>query len=260
MRVRTKSTLRKSCAFGLGCTLVMLAGLAPVTCWAEEATTNAFALKMHAIIVPEIHLFPHEEAGLQNPFACITGVVCTVQAAVSNQNSFALHARNLTMLELVDLICFLSDTTYAFNNNGLVIAPTNAPAVQLKQNAKKEKALIAKLKCMVVPECMFRYPARILDAMDVLVQDSRLFDVPAIPDDQRGVNFAVKDPCRLRYHPPSDDNPSLPIVESFPGPMCTLYDNLTNICEKVDARFMIRDNTVVIYPAAETNTPAAGGR
>jgi len=93
MKVRTKSTLRKSYAFGLGCALVWLAGLAIEMCRAEEATTNAFAQKMNSIIVPEIHLFPHEEAGLKNPFVCITGVVCTVQAAVSNQNSFALHHR-----------------------------------------------------------------------------------------------------------------------------------------------------------------------
>ena len=249
----------------------MVAGLATEMCRAEEATTNAFALTMHSIIVPEIHIRPPEGTVLQDPFGSITGVVCTVQTAVSNQNTFAIHARNLTMLEAVDLICFLSDTMYAFGNGGLVVAPTNGPTVQLKQSAKKEKALSAKLKAIVIPEVTFRPPATIIDAIDFLYQASADFDEPALPVERRGVNFAVKNPSLMVHKHGQEDN--LPIISSEKGlagerptlsalsaRFSTLFDNLTIICDRVDARFMIRDNTVVIYPAAETNAPPVGGR
>ena len=271
MRVRTKSTLRKSCAFGLGWALVTLAGLAPVTCRAEEATTNAFALKMHSIIVPEIHIRSTEGTVPQDPFGSITGVVCTVQAVVSNQNSFALYARNLTMLELVDLICFLSDTTYAFGNGGLIVAPTNATTVQLKQNAKREKALVAKLKAIVIPEVTFRPPATMIDAIDFLYQASADYDEPALPGERRGVNFAVKNPSLMVHkHEQKDGLPMIssmkglagerPSISALSARFCTLYEDLSNVCEKVDARFTVRDNTVVIYPAAEEKHEAEKGQ
>ena len=226
---------------------------------------------MHAIVVPDIHIRPPEGTALQDPFGSITGVVSTVQTAVGNQNTFAIHARNLTMLELVDLICFLSDTTYAFGKGGLVIAPTNMPTVQLKQSAKKEKALAAKLEAIVIPAITFRPPATILDAIDYLYQASWDYDEPALPGERRGINFAVKNPNLLTLRREQEDG--LPQISSKRGPegdvpslsalsarFSTLFDNLTNICERVDARFMIRDNTVVICPAAETNAPPAVGR
>lgn len=229
---------------------------------AETATTNALALKMHATVVPELHLVPPEERGAAvapaDPFSFATGMVYVAESACGNRNSFAIHARNLTMLEAVDLICFLSETPYAFDGNRLVIAPTNLPPIELKQSAKKEKALIDKMKGIAphMPEVSFLPPATILDALDFLYHASMDYDNPQIPVPKRGINFAVKNPGALI---PKEPKPrTLPIVESFPGPMCTFYDNLTNICEAVDARFVIRDNTVVIYPAAEERRDEPG--
>lgn len=243
--------------FGWGCALVLLVGLVTVTCRAEEATTNAFALTMHSIIVPEIHILPKQEARLQDPFGSITGVVCKVQTAVSNQNSFAIHARNLTMLEAVDLICFVSDNTYAFGKGGLVIAPTNMLTVQLQQSAKREKALVAKLKNTKCPGIELRPPATIIDAFDFMYQVSLDYDEQERLVERRGINFAIKSPQQLAVKDEPERN--VPRMCDLGRPFCTLYDALTNVCERVDARFMIRDNTVVIYPAGETNaTPSAG--
>ncbi len=175
------------------------------------------------------------------------------------------------MLELVDLLCFLSDTTYAFGNGGLIVAPTNMPTVQLKQSAKKEKALSAKLKGITIPEPRFRPPATIIDAIDFLYQASSDYDEPALSVDRRGVNFAVKNPGLMVYrHGNADYLPEIaskkslaeerPSISALSVRFCTLLEALTNLCAYVDARFMIRDNTVVIYPAAETNAPSAVGR
>ena len=268
MRIHNMPALWKSVhVFELGCALALVAGSEPATCRAEEATTNAVALTMHSIIVPEIHILPKQEAGLQDPSGSITGVVCAVQSAVSNQNSFAIHARNLTMLELVDLICFLSDTTYAFGGHGLAIDPTNMPTVHLQQSAKREKALVAKLKVIVIPEVELRPPATIIDAIDFLYQASADYDDPATPVERRGVNFAVKNPNQLTLKRGQEDGlPRIssnksskgdqPNISALSAKFCTLYDTLTNVCAEVDARFMIRDNTVVIYPAGD----GTGGR
>lgn len=233
-----------------------MAGLTPVTCLAEEATTNSFALTMHSIIVPEIHIVPPElKCTYQysaDPFSLAAGggVVGVADAASINQNSFAIHARNLTMLELVDMLCFLSDNTYTFGDGGLVIAPTNWPALQLKQNEMRERALIAKMKGMTVPESVFSPPATIIDALAYMYQVSADYDDTEIPAKQRGINFAVKNPQRMVVIKKSESN--VPRMCNL-GRMSTLYDTLTNVCESVDARFMLHNNTVVIYPATETN-------
>jgi hypothetical protein len=237
----------------------MLVGLVPVTCQAEEATTNAFALTMHATLVPEIHIVPPEEKGKPglDPFSFYPDVSCEDKTACSNQYSFALHARNLTMLEAVDLICLLSDTPYAFDGNRLVIAPTNRPAVQLKQSAKQTKALIAKLKAITIPEVTFRPPATIIDAMDFFYQAAAEYDDPEIPVKQRGINFAVQNPALLTCKHRPEDN--LPIISALSARFCSLYEAVSNVCKKVDARFLIRDNTVVICPAdGESREPGKG--
>lgn len=91
-------------------------GLTPEMCWAEAPTTNVFALTMHATLVPEIHIVPPEERGTSaspaDSFFFYPDVRCEGKAACSNQYSFALHARNLTMLEAVDLI---RDNTVVIN-------------------------------------------------------------------------------------------------------------------------------------------------
>lgn len=51
-----------------------------------------------------------------------------------------------------------------------------------------------------------------------------------------------------------------PIFSGGHDSFCTLYDALTNLCANANARFTVRDNTVVIYPEAGTNTLSAGGR
>ena len=133
-----------------------------------------------------------------------------------------------------------------------MITPTNRPTVQLKQDAKRERALIAKMKGMKIQEVLFHPPATIIDALDFLYQASADYDDPEIPVRQRGINFAVKSPQRMVVKTKPENN--VPLMCNL-GSMSTLYNTLTNVCERVDARFTVRDNTVVICPATDINVP-----
>ena len=252
MRAYGRGTVwRNRRPFRLGCALVLVAGWAAMMCRAQAPTANALALTMHATVVPELHIVPPEERGASaspgDPFSFATGVVCVAGSASSNRASFALHARNLTMLEAVDLVCFLSDTAYGFDGNRLVIAPTNLPMVELKQSATKGKVLIDKLKNTKCPGVELRPPATIIDAFDFMHQVSVDYDEQERLVGRRGINFAVKSPHLLTAKKETGNN--VPRMCDLGRPWLTLYDALTNVCEQVNARFVIRDNTVVICPA-----------
>jgi hypothetical protein len=226
--------------------------------FAETAThkePNTFEQKLRAVIVPEIHIrMPDESKKVEGLLAPIMGQGFASQTTSSNQNSFAIHARNLTLLELVDLIYFLSDTTYAFGNNGIMVETTSMPIVHLKQDEKREKELIAKLKGMKTPEVCLSKPATIYGVIKFLYQASADYDDLDIPAKQRGLSFAVKNPHLLQFEERKPDN--RPLIASQNTAFPTLYSTLTNCCAKVHAQFIVRDNTIVIYPAAETNSPS----
>jgi hypothetical protein len=244
----------------VGWLLILLAGCGfSPSLFAETSTnkeTNTFEQKLRALIVPEIHIrMPVESKKVEGLLAPIMGQGYTSQTVCSNQNSFAIHARNLTMLELVDMIFFLSDTTYAFGNNGLIVAPKSQPAVRLKQDAEREKELIAKLKRMSTPEVFFIQPATITDFIEFFYQAAADYDDPELPVKLRGINLAIKNPQHLLpFEERKSDNKPL-IHSSFSNTYPTLYSTLTNCCAKVHAQFIVRDNTIVIYPASETNSP-----
>lgn len=260
MRVRETTKGRKSLlACGVRWVLLLLTGcLSSLNLFSETSTnkeTSTFEQKLRAVIVPEIHIrMPDDSKKVEGLLAPIMGQGYTSQTVCNNQNSFAIHARNLTMLELVDLIFFLSDTTYAFGNNGIVVEPKNMPAVHLKQDAEREKELIAKLKRMSTAEICLSQPATIYDTIKFLYQASADYDDIEIPANQRGLSFAVKNPHLLLFEERKPDN--LPLIASQNTRFPTLYSTLTNCCAKVHARFIVRDNTIVIYPASETNSPS----
>ncbi|MBV5332779.1 hypothetical protein JZU54_04270 [bacterium] len=101
-------------------------------------------------------------------------------------------------------------------------------------------------------------PSTVFDTIEFFHQASADYDEPSIPVQLRGVNYAVKNPYPLTFK--SAPERKEPIISGGHISFCTLYDALTNLCAVTDARFTVRDNTVVIYPATETNAPPAGGR
>lgn len=241
-----------------GGVLVLLTGcLSSLNLFAETVTNrivSTFEQKLRSVIVPDIHIrIPEEPKTVEGLLAPIMGQGFTSQTVFSNKNSFAVHARNLTMLELFDLIFFLSDTTYAFANNGLIVAPKSLPSFRLKQDAEREKEVMAKLKRMSTPEVFFIQPATINDFIEFFYQAAADYDDPELPVNLRGINLAIKNPQQLLpFEERKSDNK--PIIPGHSTKYPTLYSTLTNCCAKVHARFIVRDNTLVIYPAAETNS------
>ena len=132
------------------------------------------------------------------------------------------------------------------------------PPVQLKQSAKREKALVDKLRNTKCPGIELRPPATIFDALDFMYQVSMDYDDQESPGKRRGINFAVKSPHLLVAKMGPEDN--VPRMCDLGRPFCTLYDALTNVCARTDGRFTVRDNTVVIYPAAEEKQEAEKGQ
>lgn len=242
---------------GAGWVLVLLTGcLSSLNLFSETATNrvpSTFEQKMRAVIVPEIHIrMPDESKKVEGLLAPIMGQGYKSQTVCSNQNSFVIRARNLTMLELVDLIFFLSDNTYAFGNKGIIIEPTSLPTVHLKQDAEREKEVIAKLKRMSTAEVCLSQPATINSFIEFFYQAAADYDDPELPVKLRGINLAIKNPQHLLpFEERKSDN--LPLIASQNTRFPTLYSTLTNCCTKVGAQFIVRDNTLVIYPASETN-------
>jgi hypothetical protein len=249
-----------SIVFRVGWVLVFFVGFGSSPNLFAETVTNRGPItleqKMRSVIEPEIHIrMPDQPKSVEGLLAPIMGQGYASQTVCSNQASFVIRARNVTMLELVDLIFFLSDTTYAFDKNGLIVASTNMPTVHWKQDPKREKELIAKLKKMSTPEVFFIQPAKINDFVDFFYQAAVDYDDPELPVKLRGINLAIKNPQNLLPFEERKPDNKPRIHSSFSNIYPTLYETLTNCCTKVGAQFTVRDNTLVIYPASETNGP-----
>ena len=212
--------------------------------------------KLRREVAPKVHIqIPEASTDAERLLAPIIGQSYASQIACRNQNRFSIYARNLTQLELVDLVFSLSDTSYTFDNSGLIVAHTNVPPVHLRQNARKEKGIIAKIKGIKIPEVFLFQPCTAVDVVEFLYQATVDYDDPEIPEAERGINFALKNPQYLL--PLEERKPRTQAI--IPGEggcgVSTIYDTLINFCTKVHAQFTVRDNTIVIYPASGTNSP-----
>jgi hypothetical protein len=242
------------------CGVLLLAGCetssSQPTVRASHKEGSSLEQKLRREIVPKAHIqIPEASKDAERLLAPIIGQSYASQIACSKQNRFSIYARNLTQLELADLVFSLSDISYAFGNNDLIVSPTNMPPFHLRQNTRKEKEIITKLKEMKIPEPFFFQPATPVDVVEFLYQATEDYDDPDIPINERGFNFALKNPQHLL---PLEERkprtqPIIPCENS--GRFSTIYDTLTNFCTKVHAQFTIRDNTIVIYPATGTNSP-----
>jgi hypothetical protein len=222
---------------------------------AAQKEGSSLEQKLRSEIVPKVHIqLPEASKDAEQLLVPIIGESAARQIACSKQNRFSIYARNLTQLELVDLAFFRSGTSYAFGNNGLIVAPTNMPPFNVRQSTRKEKKIIAKIKGMTIPEAFFFQPATAVDVVEFLYQATVDYDDPEIPEAERGLNFALKNPQLLL---PLEERkpPALPLIVCDSCVFSTIYDTLTNFCTKVHAQFTVRDNTIVIYPATGTNSP-----
>ena len=246
MRACRQTTQQKFMqAVGFCWALVLLSGCASspssTANKADGTATNALAQAMRSVIVPKLHIRPADLMWRYQDGK----IVYDDPSEIRDPKRYELRARNLSMFELFELVSFLSD---------------GATAVPSAGHAEQEKALIAKLKGITIPEVTFRPPATIFDAVEFFHQASVDYDDPLIPVQSRGINFAVKNPYPLTFKAAPERKRKEPMIAGGHDSFCTLYDALTNLCANANARFLIRDRTVVIYPACAANASAGGGR
>lgn len=214
-------------------------------------TTNALALALQAIVLPEVHLVPQDDCiRMRETFPGSTlsnSVAFVLDSVYSNQSCFAIHARNMTALELIDLICYLTDTDYAFKNGTLVMSTNGLKGVRhsLGQNDRRAEKLVEKMKKMVIPEVSFRYPATVLDALEFFHSVSLDYD-----DEKKGVNIAVQNIQKLLNYRHKNDENHMPII-AMSAKFCTFYEGMSNVCDVIGARIVIRNNTVIFVPQGD---------
>jgi len=250
----TASILSAACC--AVCGVLLLAGCETSSKLPTHKENSSLQQKLRREIVPKVQIqIPEASKDAEQLLTPIIGESYARRIACSNKNKFSIYAKNLTQLELVDLVFSLSDTSYAFENNGLIVAPTNMPPFYLRQNSVKEKEIIAKIKGMTIPEIFPYHPATAADVVEFLYQATEDYDDIDIPIKERGVNFALKNPQFLLPLEERKPRTRPPIPDEDGWRYSTIYDTLTNFCTKVHAQFIIRDNTIVIYPATGTNSP-----
>jgi hypothetical protein len=238
------------------CGALLLAGCETSSKLSPHKESSSLEQRLRSEVVPKVHIqIPEASKESERLLTPIIGESDARRIAFSNQNRFSIYAKNLTQLELVDLVFSLSDTSYAFENNGLIVAPTNMPPVHLRQNIKKEKEIIAKLKEMKIPELCLYHPFTLSNIVEFLYQATEDYDDPYIPINERGINFALKNPQYLLPLEEAKPRTQPLIPDSHGWNYSTIYDTLTTFCTKVHAQFTVRDNTIVIYPATGTNSP-----
>jgi hypothetical protein len=177
----------------------------------------------------------------------------------------SMRLRWVPLHDALDLVCDMTGMAFLIKGNMVMIVPRNDPMIQAQtrsdplllkrqylHNKIAEKAVLTKLKTIVLPQVTFRPPATLVDFVDYLRADSMDNDDPNIPLNQRGVNFV------LNLTPsPSDATAAtaIPVMPSISVRSISLYDVLKLVCDATGTKIQITGNIVRIVPrpASENN-------
>lgn len=172
----------------------------------------------------------------------------------------SIRLRWVPLHDALDLVCDMTGMAFLIKGNMVMIVPRNDPAIQAQtrsdpvllkrqylHNKIAEKAVLTKLKTIVLPQVTFRPPATLVDFVDFLRADSMDNDDPNIPLNQRGVNFV------LSLNPsPSDEPasfaPAIPVMPTISVRSISLYDALKLVCDATNTKIQITGSIVRIVP------------
>ena len=106
---------------------------------------------------------------------------------------------------------------------------------------KRAKDVEKLMKAIILPQCSFRPPDTIIDVVDFVRKKSRELDTRNIPDDQRGINFALE-------FPPGKTGiiPNCGMMKN-----ASLWDALTHFCTIAQPAYefeVTRSGVVVVRP------------
>ena len=103
---------------------------------------------------------------------------------------------------------------------------------------------VRQLKAITMPEVSFCAPYTMKDFAEYMSQATKDFDDPAVPLEKRGIKFVCTESVAAKVGPekPKQDAPLIPCPGS--GTMTTAWDVLTNVCESVGCKFVVRQGKV----------------
>ena len=163
-----------------------------------------------------------------------------------NKGSFALRAKNLTIKEFLEVLCFLSGRNYSFSNGILNISERFTKVSTLDKSHKDDILKLANE--ILIPEITFRHPATIVDAVNFFYKASQDYDDPEKLKSKRGINFAVKSPGEIKPAEEEEKKKNEPVIVSDNWNMETLLKAIKRVCEKTNSRFIVYGKTIVFLP------------
>jgi len=108
----------------------------------------------------------------------------------------------------------------------------------------RDAKTVRQLKAIKMPEVSFCAPSTMKDFAEYMSQATKDFDDPAVPLEKRGIKFVCKESVAAKTGPENQksDVPLIPCPGV--GTATTAWDVLTNVCESVGCKFVVRQGKV----------------
>jgi hypothetical protein len=188
----------------------------------------------------------------------ISNATVSATAATEVPRVPSIRLRWVPLHDALDLVCDMTGMAFLIRGNIVMIVPRNDPMIQAQtrsdplllkrqylHNKIAEKAVLTKLKTIVLPQVTFRPPATLADFVDFLRASSMDNDDPNIPLEKRGVNVVLN-------LAPSTSTASaataIPVMPTISVRSISLYDVLKLVCDATDTKIQITGSIVRIVP------------
>ena len=135
---------------------------------------------------------------------------------------------------------------YGMDCGTVAVTLTNDKRVKIvdKYFGENIAETVRRLKAIEMPELFFYAPATMKDFVEYMNQATKDFDDPSVPLEKRGIKFVCKDSVAAKTGPekPKPDAPLIPCPGN--GATTTAWDALTNVCNSVGCKFVVRPGKV----------------
>lgn len=235
-----------------------------------DAASQATIARMKEIIVPELSIKP--PASLADAIAAFAeesarhgdptlpkgerGVYFIIAADGSEDPSKTpvpqIRARNLSLFNMLDLLCQSSGVTFRVKNGIVIVGTEKAfsaskaatrPVVTSAGDEASDRA-VAFLKRTVVPSVSFN-KAPLREVMGWFREESQRHGDPTLPEDKRGVQFML------------DFGDRMAALSNAPVTLrsenVSLYESLTIVCNLAGCICEVRDGLAILSPKPEAD-------
>ena len=169
-----------------------------------------------------------------------------------------INAKNISFYDALKLTCDSVGYKFTVRESILFVMSKESYAQMLKSEAEKSEAekeeekepeldaksaeTVRRMKAILLPEMSFKPSQTISDAIQFFVAASKKYDSAEIPEDKRGVSFA------LRLDNKEGNLPAIPPGLSTNIKNIPLYDALQLVCQVSGYTFKVCDSIVIVVP------------